>query len=291
MRPRRIRIVSSVAVAVLAAALAGCTGGRPVSSPTSPTSTTPPVTVPTTTAPTRSAPTTRTTPRSTRPSLPLAGKTIVIDPGHQLGNSTHLAEVDRLVNGGGFMKPCNTTGTATDAGFPEATFAWDTALDLRRRLVAQGARVVLTRHSNSTSSWGPCVNVRGQVGNRVHADAVVSLHGDGAGAVYHGFFVIIPGMLEGWTDDIHASSTRLGYAVRAGLVSAGATVANDYGGTGFSERTDLGTLNWSNVPIVMVELGNMRSPIDAAHMTSAAYRDDVYARGLALGLTRFVTRG
>ena len=70
---------------------------------------------------------------------------------------------------------------------------------------------------------------------------------------------------------------------------AGATVANDYGGTGYSVRTDLGTLNWSNVPIVMVEMGNMRNAVDAEHMTSASYRDQVYARGLAAGLTSYLT--
>ena len=30
----------------------------------------------------------------------------------------------RLVPAGGFKKPCNTTGTATNAGYPEATFTW-----------------------------------------------------------------------------------------------------------------------------------------------------------------------
>ena len=72
-----------------------------------------------------------------------------------------------------------------------------------------------------------------------------------------------------------------------GLVARGVTIANDYGGSGYSTRTDLGTLNWSNVPIVMVELGNMRNATDAGHMTSSAYRNYRYSRGLALGVTRY----
>lgn len=44
---------------------------------------------------------------------PLAGRTIVIDPGHQLGNHNFPAQVNRQVPAGGFTKPCNTTGTAT----------------------------------------------------------------------------------------------------------------------------------------------------------------------------------
>ena len=188
------------------------------------------------------------------------------------------------------MKACNTTGTATDAGFPEATFTWEVALAVRSRLAAEGATVVMTRTANSAAEWGPCVDVRGRLGNQVHASAVISIHGDGADPSYRGFFVIMPGLLTGWTDDIYHSSHELGMAVHAGLVDAGATVANDYGGTGYSVRTDLGTLNRSNVPVVMVELGNMRNAVDAAHMTSTTYRRSVYARGLAAGLTTFVTR-
>lgn len=146
----------------------------------------------------------------------------------------------------------------------------------------------MTRSENSVDAWGPCVDVRGRVGNQVRADAAISIHGDGADASYRGFFVIMPGLRNGWTDDIYASSRELGADVHAGLTTAGAVVANDYGGTGYSVRTDLGTLNWSDVPIVMVELGNMRNPVDAAHMTSTSYRSTVYARGLALGLTRYV---
>ena len=213
----------------------------------------------------------------------------MIDPGHQLGNSTHLAEINRLVDAGGFEKPCNTTGTATNGGFPEATFAWEVALALRARLQGEGATVVMTRSTNSYADWGTCVDERGRLGNQVHADAAISIHGDGADASYRGFFVILPGLRAGWTDDIYQSSHRLGTAVHEGLVGAGATVANDYGGTGYSVRTDLGTLNWSNVPIVMVEMGNMRNAVDAAHMTSASYRDQVYARGLAAGLTSYLT--
>ena len=218
----------------------------------------------------------------------LAGKTIVIDPGHQLGNSTHLAQINGLVNAGGFMKACNTTGTATNGGFPESMFTWDVATLLRTRLVAEGAKVYMTRYSNSWSHWGPCIDARGRLGNRVHADAAISIHGDGASWSYRGFFVIMPGHRGGRTDDIYTSSHQLGAAVHGGLVDTGAIIANDYGGTGYSSRTDLGTLNWSNIPIVMVELGNMRNGNDAAHMTSPTYRSNVYAHGLALGVTRYV---
>jgi N-acetylmuramoyl-L-alanine amidase len=59
------------------------------------------------------------------------------------------------------------------------------------------------------------------------------------------------------------------------------------GGDGLDFRSDLGTLNLSNVPTVMVELGNMRSAADAKRMTSRAGRA-TYARGLAHAVRSFL---
>ncbi len=226
--------------------------------------------------------------RTATTTAPLGGKVIVIDPGHQLGNATHPRKVNRLVNAGGFLKACNTTGTATNGGFPEATFAWLVARSLKRQLRSRGASVSLTRHTNSYDDWGPCINVRGRTGNRVHADAVVSIHGDGADARTHGFFVIRPRNRPGWTDDIVSASRRYAGKIKTGLRRAKVPVSDSYGGDGFDVRGDLGTLNWSNVPIVLVELGNMRNRTDARHMRSATYRRHRYARGLRRGITSFV---
>ncbi|MEO7980690.1 MAG: N-acetylmuramoyl-L-alanine amidase [Sporichthyaceae bacterium] len=219
--------------------------------------------------------------------LPLAGRLIAIDPGHQLGNSRHLAQINRLVYVG-IWKQCNTTGTATDGGFPEATFAWRTSRALKRRLEALGATVRMTRTTNSVDDWGPCVGTRGRFGAKVGADLEISLHGDGAAAATHGFFVIRPGLRAGWTDDIIGRSRRFAQRVRAGLVRAGFGVSTAYGGDGLDVRRDLGTLNAADVPTVMVELGNMRNAGDARCMTSVACRDR-YAAGLAAGIVAQLT--
>jgi N-acetylmuramoyl-L-alanine amidase len=221
--------------------------------------------------------------------LPLEGRVIVIDPGHQLGNSGHPSQVTRLVNAGGFSKPCNTSGTSTADGFPEARFNWLVSRALQAQLEARGATVHLTRHTDSLRHWGPCVDVRGRMGNGYAADAVVSVHADGADRSTRGFVVIRPGYRRGWTGDIVESSLTLARDVRRGLVGVGARVSNAYAG-GYDVRRDLGTLNWSGRPIVMVELGNMRNPIDARHMRSQHYRVHVYARGLRNGLLSFLER-
>src|SRR5690349_22161018 len=119
-------------------------------------------------------------PASAAPDKPLAGRVVVLDPGHQLGNHNFPRRIDRPVPAGGFSKPCNTTGTATNGGYPEATFTWQVSRQLERRLEDLGATVRMTRHSNSEARWGPCVNVRGRAGNKLPADLKISIHGDGS---------------------------------------------------------------------------------------------------------------
>ena len=87
----------------------------------------------------------------------LAGRVVVLDPGHQLGNSNprFAKQMAQTRFNGSIVKGCNTTGTATNAGFPEATFTWRVAERLKGMLEAKGARVILTRDRNSRDAWGP----------------------------------------------------------------------------------------------------------------------------------------
>ena len=140
---------------------------------------------------------------------------------------------------------------------------------------------------NTDYGWGPCVDTRGKFGEKVGAALLLSIHADGASSAYHGFFVMKPGVVAGYTDDIAARSTTLAKAMRTGLIGVGLSIANYYAKTGIKTRTDLGTLNWSDVPAVMVELGNMKNSRDAARMTTSAGRAR-YANGLVAGIRRFL---
>lgn len=227
-----------------------------------------------------------------RPPKPLAGKVVVLDPGHRRGNARFPDEINRPVDAGGLTKECNTTGTATNDGYPEATFAWQVAVETRRRLRALGARVVLTRPDDAADAWGPCVDERGRIGNPGQpgptADVRVSIHGDGVlSSSAHGFHVIRPGARTGWTDDIERPSRRLAADLRDALVRAGFTPSTYRGADGIDVRTDLGTLNLSDVPAVLAELGNMRDAGDAAVMESAAGRQR-YARAIAAAVRAYL---
>ena len=91
-----------------------------------------------------------------------------------------------------------------------------------------------------------------------------------------------------WTADIFGPSRRLATDVKSGLLGRGFVAANYVaGGDGLDVRSDLGTLNLSDVPTVMVELGNMRNARDAHRMTSKKGRA-AYARALASGVSSFL---
>jgi N-acetylmuramoyl-L-alanine amidase len=221
---------------------------------------------------------------------PLAGVRIALDPGHQLGNHNFPKQIDKQVPAGGFTKPCNTTGTATNSGYPEATLNFTIATLVEKRLEALGATVSMTRTRNSQKLWGPCVNTRGLFGKKVGAALEVSLHADGAAASGHGFHVIAPTSRKGWTDDIAKPSLRLAKALRSGLLARGLHRSNYVAdGRGLVTRSDLGTLNLSDVPIAMIEIGNMRNAAEAARMRSAAGRA-LYASAVVLGIRTYLAR-
>jgi N-acetylmuramoyl-L-alanine amidase len=225
--------------------------------------------------------------RAAAPSLPaVRWRTIVLDPGHNAGNWRHPSEVDRLVDAGTLMKPCDTTGAATLGGYPEATYTLDVALRLARVLRNAGAHVVLTR--TRSTPWGPCITTRAAIGNRAHAAVAISIHADGGPAWGRGFHVIYPPRIPGLTDDIAASSHRLALDVRDAYAAGTRVPYSTYvGHDALDVRSDLGGLNLSNVPKVFIETANMRNAADASLLVRPSFRERV-ARSLARGLARFL---
>jgi N-acetylmuramoyl-L-alanine amidase len=212
----------------------------------------------------------------------------VLDPGHNGGNASHPAEINRQVDVGNGRKACNTTGTESVGGLAEARFAFLLAAHVRRALQADGATVRLTRSSNT--GVGPCVDRRARIANRADADAAVSIHGDGGPSGGRGFHVILPGrvpQVDGH-DGIVGPSARLGRALRASYRSgAGVPYSTYLGRSGLDVRTDLGGLNLLTVPGVMIETGNMRNAADARLMQSGSWRRKAGV-AIAAGIRRFL---
>jgi N-acetylmuramoyl-L-alanine amidase len=221
--------------------------------------------------------------------LPLAGLTVVIDPGHDGANGANPQIVNQPIDGGGFTEPCDTTGTATDNGYTEHAFNFDVALRAEALLQAAGARVVLTRPTDT--GVGPCVNQRAAIANTLHADVAVSIHADGGPPGGVGFAVDTPvGVVSSISDNraIVGPSTQLALDVRNAFQSASGEPPSNYTGqAGIVFRGDLGGLNLSTVPKVLIECANMRNANDAALVQSPAWRQ-LAAQGIATGLQQFL---
>jgi N-acetylmuramoyl-L-alanine amidase len=211
---------------------------------------------------------------------------IVVDPGHNGQNHNHPEIINQQVPAGfGQTKPCNTTGTETNAGYPEYEFNWRVGVALADLLRAKGATVIMTRQSDD--GVGPCVNQRAKTGNDADADAVVSIHGDGEAAGMAGFYVMTAAR-DPAGSAMAARSLGLARAIRDGLEGAGFPPSNGLGSDGLWKRDDLAGLNLSVRPTVMIECGNMRNAHEASVMSSAAGQQQ-YAAGIAAGVLAYLT--
>jgi N-acetylmuramoyl-L-alanine amidase len=285
-RPRRGwapagRAALVLAAAVVALAVTGCAGagssgsaassGSPAS-PTSPSASHTSATPSPTPTPTVSAP-------------PLAGKIVGIDPGHNGGNFTDPDAIGQQIWNGAEWEACDTTGTTTDGGYTEAQFNFNVAKYLRADLLRDGARVIMTRTSNT--GVGPCVNRRAEIINAAHADVAVDIHADGAAASGRGFTILEP-VAVGPNDAVIGPSQRFGGDVRQAMLAGTPMPESNYEGVnGIMPRDDLAGLNLTTVPKVLIECGNMRNAVDAGLLVTARFQRRV-ASALTAAIVQFL---
>ena len=198
--------------------------------------------------------------------LPLAGKVVGIDPGHNGLNYTSPAFLARKVWNGREWEGCDTTGTRTSGGYTEARFNWNVAVYLRADLIRMGARVVMTRTGNH--GLGPCVDTRSRILNRAHANVSIDIHADYGPRSGRGFTVLEP-VADGPNNKVIGSSRRFGRDVHAMMLRDTAFQVSDYyGRDGYISRNDLAGLNLTTMPKVLIETGNMHNAADAALLVS-----------------------
>ena len=221
------------------------------------------------------------TPRaSRRPSAAaLAGITVGIDPGHNGLNHTDPSFLNHIIWNGRESETCDTTGTQTASGYTEARFNFNVARYLRAALLADGARVVMTRENNH--GVGPCVDRRARILNNSGARVAIDIHADGGPPGGRGFTVLEP-VADGPNNHVIRSSERFGRDVRAAILARTSMPVSDYyGSNGFQFRNDLAGLNLTTVPKVLIESGNMVNATDAALLTSPRFQRQLAAALLA----------
>nr|WP_120490916.1 N-acetylmuramoyl-L-alanine amidase [Corynebacterium lactis] len=212
----------------------------------------------------------------------LAGRTIYLDPGHA---GTPPPQSLQVTDGRGGTKTCNTAGTSSDAGFPEHEFNWMMAQEIQQLLTQRGATVLLSRGDDTGRA--DCIDARAEKENSSDADAVVSLHADGAGQGNRGFHV--SAIADPLPHNDAAGSTALAESLRDALAAAGFVPSNYLGSEGLNPRADLTGLNLSTRPKALIEYGNMRDSADIVLLSSPDGRRRL-AEATVAGIEAFLAR-
>ena len=217
----------------------------------------------------------------------LRGKIIGVDPGHNGANGAHPEIINKLVWDGRERKACNTTGTATNAGYTESRFNFKVAQLLIADLRRQGATVVTTRSTDR--GVGPCIDQRAKIINAAKADVSISIHADGGPSQGRGFAILQP-VADGPNNAVINDSVRFGSALKNSLIKSTPLPPSTYDGVGgFNFRSDLGALNLTTVPAVLLEVGNMRNKTDADLLSSSAFQEHV-ALAIDQAIVSFLTK-
>ena len=207
-----------------------------------------------------------------------AGRIVVLDPGHQAKGDSSTEPVGP---GSGEKKPKVSSGTAgVVTGTPESELVLAVALKLRDSLVSHGIQVVMTRTTQDIN----ISNVqRAQLANDAGADLFVRIHADGSdNSATKGIHTLYPVSVKGWTDDIAAASKQAAALVQKELIAA--TGAKD---RGLDARSDMTGFNWSDVPVVLPEIGFMTNPDEDRLLATEAYQNKI-VQGLTRAILSFL---
>jgi N-acetylmuramoyl-L-alanine amidase len=199
--------------------------------------------------------------------------TVVLDPGHDLRANLETEPIGpgsatrKIKDGGG------TTGVVTR--LREAELNLRVSLRLRPLLERAGIRVVMTRTTTTRTSMGNVARAR--IANRAEAALFLRVHADGStDRSVRGTHTLHPALRRGWTDDVYGESRRA-----ARIVQRAVRAALGFPDRGLQERSDFTGFNWSDVPVILVEMGFMSNPTEDRLLATPEHQ-----RRAALGLCR-----
>lgn len=207
------------------------------------------------------------------------GHIIGIDPGHQ-GSWVDMTDMEPNAPGSSEMKVRCTTGTTGNyTGLEEYQLNLDVSMKLRDILEARGYRVVMTREDNDANISNA---ERAQKVAAEGAEIYVRIHANSSDdSSVSGALTMCPSSTNPYVSELYDSSYRLAE-----------TILNAYcAATGIGNRgvmlTDTMTgINWSSVPVTIVEMGFMSNQGDDTAMADDDFQQTM-AEGIANGIDAY----
>lgn len=201
---------------------------------------------------------------------------IVIDPGHQLrGDNT------KEPNGPGSttMKARVASGTSGVAtGVAEYILTLDISLKLKSELENRGYKVYMTR---STHDVNISNKERAEYANSVNADIAVRIHANGAGPSVRGAETLAPSENNPYVSHLSNASISLSrhvinaYCAATGFINRGVKTNDTMTG-----------INWSSVPVTILELGFMSNASEDRAMQDSTMQNNM-VQGIANGIDAY----
>ncbi len=202
------------------------------------------------------------------------GYVVVIDPGHQArGDSTKEPNGPDSTT----MKARVTGGTSgRTTGVMEYELTLDISLQLRDELEGRGYTVYMTRETHD-------VNIsnmeRAQYASSVGADIAVRIHANGVdNSSVSGALALAPSSSNPYIANLANESQRLSQCILDSYCSS--TGMNNQG-VGASDT--MTGINWSTVPVTILEMGYMTNPADDVNMEDEDYQQKM-VQGIANGI-------
>lgn len=208
---------------------------------------------------------------------PAGAKKVAIDAGHQQrGNS----EKEPIGPGAEEYKAKVASGTSgVSTGVPEYVLTLEVSLKLRDALSARGYEVFMIRETHDVDISN---SERAAMAGEAGADIFVRIHANGSvNSGAQGMITIAPTKKNPYIPHLHDDCLRLSQCVLEEMVQA--TGAED---DGVWETDSMSGINWSVIPVTIVEMGYMTNPEEDALMQDGEYQDRLVT-GIVSGIDRY----
>lgn len=213
----------------------------------------------------------------------LKNKKIAIDPGHQSPN-VDMSDKEPLGPGSQEMKMKATGGTQGKfTGVPEYELNLNISKQLRTELETRGYEVLLTREDNETAISN---KERAVLAGEWGADIYVRIHGNGSeNSGVHGAMTMIPSQNNPFVSHLYEKSYALGDAVIQSYCQSCGMKNN-----GVQLFDNMTGINWSSVPVIILEMGFMTNETDDRNMQDPEYQK-LMVKGIADGIDNYFSAG